>query len=119
MRNLPSEFAGVINFTLELVHTRDVWHFGVAAGTSCRNQAVKPTKRRVIIDNPSRLIVLLEALDFDAKLGLLVQAVVFPQLLNLLYNFLASGIAALPFDSGMKAVHEGVDLEARCFIDPL
>lgn len=109
----------MVDFTLELLHTRDVRHFGITASSNCRNQAVKSTKRRIIVDNPSRLLILFEALDLYAKLGLFVQAVAFPDLLDLLYNFLASGIAALPFDRGMKAVHDGVNLEARCFVHPL
>lgn len=103
----------MVDFALELLHARDVRHFGIAAGSSRRNQAVKSTQRRIIVDDPSRLFVLFEALDLDAEFGLFVQAVAFPYLLNLPYNFLASGIAALPFDSGVEAVHDGVNLKTR------
>lgn len=94
-------------------------HLGLAAGANGGNQAVKGAQRRVVVDDPARLLVLLDALDLDAELGVLVQVVALPELLDLADDLLAVGIAALPLDGGVEAVHERVDLEARRVVDSL
>lgn len=109
----------MVNLSFKLFHAGDMRHLGVTTSSNRSNEAVKVSKGRVVVDKPAAFVILLEALDFDAKLCLFIQVVGFPDLFDLLDDLLAIGIAALPFDGGMEAVHEGVNLEARCVIDSL
>lgn len=72
-----------------------------------------------VIDDPSALLILVDAVDLVVELGALVELVKSPEVADLPDDLLLVRVALLPIDGGMEAVHERMDLEARGFVDAL
>lgn len=85
-------------------------HLGVATRANGSDDAFEASPGRIVDDPPAEL-VLVHLVDLDVELGLVLEAVALPELLDLADNLLAVGVAALPPDGRVEAVHQGMDLE--------
>jgi hypothetical protein len=90
------ELRGVIYLALEFVNA---WHFGVSARADGWNDTVETSVGNVI-DNSATTAVLIGFFDFGGEVGFLVKTVAFPECGDLLYGFLAIGVASAPLDGG-------------------
>jgi len=99
----------VKDLTLELVLTRYVRHFSITARSDCSNDTVKLAVGAVV-DDPAVLRVFANRLDPVIELGLVLQSVLFPDILDLFEDLITLGVALVPEDGREEAVHDTVDL---------
>lgn len=99
----------MVNLALEFVLSRNMRHLSISTCTNCSNDAFESSQRRVV-DDPAAIGVLIDFLDSSIETGFRFERVFLPKLRDLGYDLLAVGIAVVPVDGGVEAVHYRVDL---------
>jgi len=99
----------VKDLTLELVLTGYVRHLSITARSDSSNYTVK-LAIGAVVDDPAVLRVFAYRLDPVIKFGLVLQSVLFPDILDLFENLITLGVAFVPEDGREEAVHNTVDL---------
>lgn len=94
----------MIDRSVKVVHASDLGHLGITTSSNGGDDTSKPSKRG-IVDNPFALIILVNLLNLGVESSPLLEAVALPKLSDLAEDLLAIGIAAVPLDGGMEAVH--------------
>jgi len=93
-------------------------HFRITTGSDSSDDTIKPAVTAVV-DDPAAAVAFADGLDTMIELCFLLQSVLFPDLLYLLENFIALGVAFVPEDGRKEAVHDTVDLKAGSTVHSL
>ena len=95
-----------------------VGHLWLTTGSHCSHDAFEAPIGRVV-DDPAALLVFVDGVDSRVEFGVMLEAVLLPEVGYLGDDLLAVWIAGVPLHRRKEAVHDAVDLKAAGIIDSL